>query len=636
MVYQDIYSKNENSNVEVFNSPAQFYLADPIDRAAAFIIDSFVILLPVLMLSNAPFKRIMFSSILLDNNLDFAFSLIFGVFTTVFTITLYHTLSTYLLGASLGKLFLGIKVVDLWSHKKPSFTSCLLRACAWWLGAITIGFSYASVFTNERRRALHDRISETIVVCKKNRLVSKPSFYESSIVKGVFAGFLAFVFVVVTIILFKTHRDLSKHSQIANLLEEKRGLCGAVGSAYREWPDDLDGETPRLEVAMTLFAAGSIGEDCLEAEASFILRQDIKSPLAYLAKSFVYSDRPKLSDSYLQRVCEIAQDSYECHMSEIVRMWDKEEWESLSAKFVKIDEGWPAYIRVWAIRNAINQGDFIFARALFDRIPSLDSLKYFVINFKTKTHIFTENTDHLEHLTDLAFTSLEEGEKINLATWLCYHQLSLGCQKLKSQSCQFFGNNFDIKLLSNTLYSLATVKKNYCENKRTDISQQIPRGVVKIIEALGVLANDKTHGLEKLWSIYDNKEVKVEIREEAARYYVENAQIDLDFDKLLIYWKPQIQNLEWQKTGYTLFRKLIDQRSYAMASEVGMALFPYYENNELYKKQLALSFFKAGENQKAWEIISKNYIPFTSRSPASMDMSYDEMVQILKEEFIRK
>ncbi|MCB0357715.1 MAG: RDD family protein, partial [Bdellovibrionales bacterium] len=439
MVIEDIHSQLCQKNQQQSQHRASdLHLADPMDRAAAFIIDIFIILLPLLMLSTAPFKRNIFSAVLLDNNLSFVISIFLGALSTIVVITIYNFISIWLFGATFGKRFVGIRVIDVWSKNKPRFSVSFLRAITWWVGLLSFGFSFASIFTNTRRRALHDRISETMVVSDKYKAIQKPSVYESSIVKGIFAGFIAFISVIIVVIILDLQRDLSKSNEVTAMLEEKGGLCGSVGKAYREWPVEIKSTTPRLEVAMALFSAGIISESCLEGEASFVFRQDIESPMAYLAKAFVYSDRSKLSDSYLQRVCELAKDSKECFMSEIVAQWDKEDWGDVNNKFLSINADWPIYIQIWAVRNAINQGDFLFAKKILDSLPNVDSLKNFKINFKTKSFVADFDRAHLNNLTDLALSSLDENEKLNLSTWLCYQQISLNCETLNTKSCDYF------------------------------------------------------------------------------------------------------------------------------------------------------------------------------------------------------
>ncbi|MCB0391611.1 MAG: RDD family protein [Bdellovibrionales bacterium] len=637
MVLEDsfIYDKSHNKN-NINTENEHFHLADPLDRAGAFIVDTFIILLPILMLTNAPFKRLMFSSVLLDNNFNFAISIVLGTLFSVFIIIFYNTITTWLLGASLGKRFFGLKVVDIWTKKKPNFTTSLLRSFAWWLGVFTFGFAFSSIFTNTRRRALHDRISETIVASEKYKAIGKPSLYESSIVKGVFAGFLGFICLIISIVLIDTQKNLSKTNDIADSLEQKGGLCSAIGAAYREWPESAESSLTRIQVAMSLYAAGNINEDCLEAEASFVFRQEIESPLAYLAKSFVYSDRAKLSDSYLQRVCELSKDSKDCVMSKIVKYWDEEDWEKINIEFQKVDETWPIYIQIWSIRNSINQGDADYAMNRLKDIPDIESLKSFKIIFKTKAYALEKQNDSINQISDLALSSLNESEKLNLSTWLCYQQATQSCEAFKTDSCKFMTTNTDKSLMENSIFALTKTRENYCKGGYLREFHNVNREVQKINLALQEAERNTQKSLEMLWSIYENKKYQLKVREEAARYFLEKADAPELLDKFVILWKSSPHELEWQKTGTLLFEKLKNLQLFEKASEVGQFVLEYNDNNKDFKNSLALALFKSGNNQKAWSLISNEVTYENERTPASVGDEFEFMKKTLKKEFFKK
>ena len=241
------------------------------------------------MLINAPFKRNIFEALILDDDSSFGFSLTLSVIAISLTIILYQAITTYVFGASLGKLFFGLQVNSIWTDKKPSFSNCLMRASTWLLGVITLGFSFSSVMSNSRRRSLHDRISETIVVSTYPKSVSPPTVVESSIVKGAFAGFLAFLLLVLSISIYESYEVSNEESYLQSYMEDQGDLCAAVGQSYREWPEDNLHTPERLNVAMTLFAAGAIGKECLDAEVGYLFQQERTSGLAYLAKAFIQS-----------------------------------------------------------------------------------------------------------------------------------------------------------------------------------------------------------------------------------------------------------------------------------------------------------------------------------------------------------
>jgi uncharacterized RDD family membrane protein YckC len=76
----------------------------------------------------------------------------------------YFALSFYFLkGKTIGKYFLGIKVLSLY-HEHLGFWHCLERSLGYFASALEFGFGYIQAFWNPNRMALHDKIGETIVI----------------------------------------------------------------------------------------------------------------------------------------------------------------------------------------------------------------------------------------------------------------------------------------------------------------------------------------------------------------------------------------------------------------------------------------------------------------------------------------
>lgn len=90
----------------------------------------------------------------------------FGLATTAVTVaviaTAYFTLSWWLFGRSVGKLALGVRVVDA-NGLRPSFISSLVRALMYYVSAIfMLGFIWIGL--TPQRRGWHDRVARTWVV----------------------------------------------------------------------------------------------------------------------------------------------------------------------------------------------------------------------------------------------------------------------------------------------------------------------------------------------------------------------------------------------------------------------------------------------------------------------------------------
>ncbi len=77
---------------------------------------------------------------------------------------LYHTIFVYLYGATLGKMALKVRVVDMEYLDKPDFITALSRASVRILSEIFFYLGFFWVFFNPIRATWHDKIAKTLVV----------------------------------------------------------------------------------------------------------------------------------------------------------------------------------------------------------------------------------------------------------------------------------------------------------------------------------------------------------------------------------------------------------------------------------------------------------------------------------------
>lgn len=89
---------------------------------------------------------------------------IFLVFLRFF----YHSIFTFLYGASLGKMIFGIKIVTISTLDRPNFLDSFVRSFFKELGTILFYATYFFAFFDPFFRTLHDRIVKTIVIQSRN------------------------------------------------------------------------------------------------------------------------------------------------------------------------------------------------------------------------------------------------------------------------------------------------------------------------------------------------------------------------------------------------------------------------------------------------------------------------------------
>lgn len=91
--------------------------------------------------------------------------LINGAFVEIITVRfLYQVIFVYLYGATLGKQFVKIRVIDCDSLDKPGLKGALLRGATRTVGEVFFYFTFIFAFFDPLKRALHDRVANTAVV----------------------------------------------------------------------------------------------------------------------------------------------------------------------------------------------------------------------------------------------------------------------------------------------------------------------------------------------------------------------------------------------------------------------------------------------------------------------------------------
>jgi uncharacterized RDD family membrane protein YckC len=141
-------------------APAAQILAEPAApralRLGAFLLDALFILMPLSLawfLSFGAAGRTIFFQ---DPKPPLAlFAVIFGV---------YFLLSESFGGQSLGKMLLGLRVVEDDKYQKPTgFRHALARMALFLLGLLCLGLGFFASFWDAKRRPWHDRYSGSIV-----------------------------------------------------------------------------------------------------------------------------------------------------------------------------------------------------------------------------------------------------------------------------------------------------------------------------------------------------------------------------------------------------------------------------------------------------------------------------------------
>ena len=491
-------------------------LASPADRFSAFVADG-ILLHPVISVIVSPLKRFALEAQMAGDSTSYHVSHYSSWLLGVLVFVLYHTVFVAWWGATPGKRALGLRVEPIWGEgPKPNPLSAFFRAGSIVLETLCLGLPWISIFSNERRRPFHDRVSDTVVTAdRKHRAVGIPSLNEISMAKGVSAAFLLMIGIVASVQLYLLKASFEGDLLVADL-EESGNLCRAVGEAEKAWiPPSGEAKPARLSVALTLFAADSIDESCLKQEADFALWRDDDKSNAYLARGLAETKDGTLAQEYMMKVCETKENSDACRAVTIesgpAEADDLAEAKSNEAEFeTQVDsiasraliESEP-FLGVMLVKHFAVSGRDDRAIAFIESLPPQKALAYFLTSERAKA---LWNLDRklearlaMNATTDVA----DPSERVDITQWFCERETEAsGCSKDAKKACDILSSvvdNRDVYLLHPDV--VVTYLKGESCSERLD-SERLADLESKIDD------DDGRHYVQALHELVDNKPEK--------------------------------------------------------------------------------------------------------------------------------
>lgn len=413
------------------NLVSNLSLARPMDRLAAVIIDLFVLLGPLFILLSSPLRRQMTASFILGVDGDFIVRLISLLILAVVMIVTYQGLMHYFFGATVGKMIFRLRVVPVFVDGRITWMGSFARGLAWVGELPLLGLPYVAIFSNSRRRTLHDRICDSVVIALSSEHSLAPTSWERGLARGFLLACLTVLSCVGFVRLRHSFKEFNGSGQFGLMMDHKSQECEAVSDHI----SDEVSEHGRLQVAMSLFAAGQVDKSCLEAEIDLekVMRVSV-GPLTYLAKAFVNADDADISNSYLDQVCEDAPDSVECSMSMVVSEWSDENLDEVDSTLSKAKKG-SGYLEVWGVRHFMKQGRYQEALVLLDVLSSHRE----VAEFSTVQRVKALYNSHMDKEARIALAqalpSISPDEATDVSSWMCAQDLQQGCDSLQRLSC---------------------------------------------------------------------------------------------------------------------------------------------------------------------------------------------------------
>ncbi|HMN68616.1 MAG TPA: RDD family protein [Bdellovibrionales bacterium] len=546
-------------------------LARPVDRLAAAIVDLFVVLAPIYLLFSAPFKRDITLSLLVGSEGDFSLNVINMVGLAMGLIVFYQTFAHFYFRTTIGKFLFDLKIVPMFEGHTIGIWDCFVRAWVWIFEAALLGLPFAAVFGNRHRRPWHDRIADTLVVSRLGAGVQEPRPWERAVVRGL-CGFVTVLMLLILLVELRGFARAKDPTALTELFEKSEASCEIVGDNFVESEEAVP--HARLELAMSLYAAGLADRSCLEGEVEREVAMKIPvAAVTYLAQAFVYADDAEVSNAYLDEVCEQSSVSVECAMSKVVSRWSEEDWDGVDEAIDQAPKG-SGYLEVWGVRHYMKQGRYDRALEMIAKLNGTRALAEFNLEQRVKALFNLYRDTEAEIALLQAAPVLPETESVSLSSWVCAQQLQNSCGALERPACrqipELTGHTTEIDFDS-TSEALARVLALECANNGKIDYLALSEGVANDDWRLffkGVL----TKSADAFGELLLSPNAPELLRMEAARRWSRAAD-PKEIESVYSMWSENTGSREfWGKTGNVLFSRLRELRRDDLAAKVGTAL----------------------------------------------------------------
>lgn len=605
-------------------------LASPVDRLAATVVD-IVILLPLFSLALALVKKEITLAQLFGTNPEFHFLfVVYYVIAPVVIGIIYQTLFISILGATPGKYFFGLKVQDVWTHSNPHWQRSFLRGLLWWVDVLLF-FPLVALFSDSKRRPIHDRLSDTIVLSKPTRAVQAPGKFETYLSRVFFTSLITFsgLYLLGQSPLFyelAAQRGIEFKDWVGG-----KGTCPAIDHAHSSWPEGV-GKDSRVKMALALFAAQEIDKNCLNAEADHYLwlknKQESDRGVGYLAKAFAFIDDAEVSEEYLKKVCVDDQTSEACEMSRIFSLSSEENGGEINKKLAKVYQKQASiYAKIWSIRYYSRFGNIDKALELIDKVSPNPALSNFLSEYRVKSLWQNDQKDEAENSFKLYWENNGNNDGLHLANWLCYEEVVNSCSGAQSASCQVFGELIKSypSLLEEATVSLMELRLAECRGSQISSQEKgFSQDIQVFVKAFDSEVWDKSEVFENLKSFAEDESQNLVLRIDAFLRVIDVSQSIKEIEQLLQTWSSlkKEDSWYWSKVGYRLVRKLHSlksKESKSQALKVAHEIYKFRQKSKSALQQLVLLNFEQGDQKRAWHWLKKHQSLEEQRRPASVD-----------------
>jgi uncharacterized RDD family membrane protein YckC len=377
MVIRDLSYPDTNSHPSSRpQATAQLPIAPVSDRFVAFILD-FLITSPVVSFCVATFLRDLKTVLILNSDADEATVIwIFFILCIIGLSSLFQSVFLFFWQATPGQKFMQLAVVSyphgVGEAQRLTFAQCLLRPIGWWVCAAMGGIPFLDIVGHPLRRGIHERMSDTLVVSKKDQPEDRPLAIETRYISSTLWIFYGFLFLIGMTFMAKTYK--------AALLQ---GLNGGTSVSQAFCPDiplSKYKDQKRLDVAVALYLAEEVDNACVYTEAQKVIwtAEGETKALGELAMALVSEDDKEIAD-YHRKACTTSEKSEACAISKYLLSKDTGRGDLLRRAGLGLVSS-----RILLLSNSLGERNFVSAAGLIRDLDKETPLKAFLEKNRVK------------------------------------------------------------------------------------------------------------------------------------------------------------------------------------------------------------------------------------------------------------
>lgn len=624
-----------NNNIDLISNDL-ISNAPPIDRLGAALFDLLIVLLPLVMLAIAPLRAILIESLLLGEDLKVTISILLISLTLFLVFFAYQFFCYYLFQSTFGQRVFGLKIVSLTGEPHQlEMTQAALRALCWPVGVILLVPLFAA-FGHPHRRLWHDRVSDTKILSFKSNARELGPFGRG-FYRGAIAGYWILSLSSLGLTVAFTSSYLNDEKVLTGFLEQSGDLCSEVGRALREWSgsSEVAFGVERLDVALSLYLADNIDQDCLRKEVDHV------SQVLRFEDARLYFAKHTLAESesdkklYSKQLCKVSAESDLCLIlnSSALNLEELQKPEAWS---------WPALILL--LDQAKKERNHQFIVKLTEQVIAPKPLGPLFARMRAQALWYGARTEEARGhwISSLSLMS-QQGRK-KLTAWACQEELDLDCKATNSTVCKTLRHQMteESRRLTDTNESLALLTINFCEDPTESEWQSLQAS----------LQQPRLRSYAKALRLVMNGEFE-KARDQVAELLPRaKGQFRFLLNKLLLTAQPDPKELEifvsswqqqevdqvWFKNGRLIFDHLFEKGQFVKATEVGQMIVQSFVDNRSFAQNLVLAAYHSGLKPLAWERLISYRKRFSNEAAAPERMPAGEseffiVSKVLDQEF---